>query len=165
MVSIGDIPCDTELEVPLRLALLAQKADTKLSLEGALKFSSPANHEIMIPVNRVTIRFMAQEAFQLREGVVQPVAEKVFVQMKANSVLDFSRTRAHRPGDSEKKAESILASLHSYADLLGEERADEEIREMDSHIHQVAASPQYAKMSHDAAFRTSHSRKDFDKDH
>jgi Ca-activated chloride channel homolog len=163
LVSIGDIPCDTELEVPLRLALLAQKADIKLSLEGTLKFTSPVNHEIMTAVNRVTIRFMNQDAFQLREGVVQPVAEKVFVQMKANSVLDLSRTRAHRPADSEKKAESILASLHSYADLLGEERAEEEIREMDTHIHQVAASPQYAKMSHDAAFRTSHSRKDFDK--
>jgi hypothetical protein len=85
--------------------------------------------------------------------------------MKASSVLEFSRTRAHRPADSEKKAESILASLHSYADLLGEERAEEEIREMNVHIHEAAASPQYAKMSHDAAFRTSHSRKDFDKDH
>jgi hypothetical protein len=87
VISVGDIPCDTELEIPLRLALLAQKVGSKLSLDGMLKFNSPAAHEITIPINRVTVRFIKSDAFQLREGMVLPVAEKIFVQMKANSVL------------------------------------------------------------------------------
>ena len=35
-VTIGDIPSDTELEIPLRLALPAQAARTRLSLEGSV---------------------------------------------------------------------------------------------------------------------------------
>jgi hypothetical protein len=163
LISVGDIPCDTELEIPLRLALLAQKADTKLSLDGTLKFHSPAGHEIMIAVNRVTVRFLEQGAFQLREGVVLPVAEKVFVQMKANSVLDLSRTRAQRPEDSRKKTEDILAGLHAYADLLGEDRAEKEIHMVKEEFSTSAASPLHAKQSQNAAFRTQHARKDFDK--
>jgi uncharacterized protein YegL len=163
VISVGDIPCDTELEIPLRLAVLSQKADTKLSVDGMLKFHTPAAHEIMTPVNRVTIRFMQPGGFQLREGVVLPVAEKVFVQMKASSVLDLSRIRARHPAEAGQKTESILASLHVYADLLGEERAEKEIHMAEEEFSTSAASPLFAKLSHNAAFRTSHARKDFDK--
>ena len=98
-VSVGDIPCDIELEIPLRLALLAQPAGAKLSLEGNLEFRSPASNEITAPINRVTVRFLEAGVFQLRDGMVLPVAERVFAQMKAASILSVSRLLALRPAE------------------------------------------------------------------
>jgi Mg-chelatase subunit ChlD len=163
VISVGDIPCDTELEIPLRLALLAQPVGTKLSLDGMLKFHSPAAHEITVPINRVTVRFMKSEAFQLREGMVMPVAEKIFVQMKANSVLGLSRIRALRPAEAEKQTEVILDRLHTYVDLLGEDRAEKEMHLIKEEFTAFAASPVKAKMAQNAAFRSARSSKDFNK--
>ena len=57
MVSAGDIPCATELEIPLRLALLGQKAGTRLSLDGSLTFQSPAGNRYTLPINGVSVRY------------------------------------------------------------------------------------------------------------
>jgi uncharacterized protein YegL len=163
VISVGELPCDTELEIPLRLALLSQPVGKKLSLDGMLKFHSPAAHEITIPINRVTVRFMKSDAFQLREGIVLPVAEKVFYQMKANSVLGLSRIRALRPAEAEKQTEVILDRLHTYVDLLGEDRAEKEMHLIKEEFTSFAASPVKAKMAQNAAFRSARSSKDFNK--
>jgi Mg-chelatase subunit ChlD len=163
-ISIGDIPCETELEIPLRMALLAQPANSKLSLDGMLTFQSPAAHEITTPINRVTVRFMKADAFQLREGMVMPVAEKVYVQMKASSVLGLSRMRALRPAEAEKERLSILDSLNAYVDLLGEERAKKEKHMIKEEFDpDIAASPSQMKMASAMAFVAQRASKDFNK--
>lgn len=161
VVSVGDMPCDTELEIPLRLALLAQSADTKLSVEGTLTFRSPAGHEIEVAVNRVTMRFVAQGAFQMREGVVLPVAERVFAQMKPASVLGVARTLATRPQDAGRQAESILSRLRAYAELLGEGRAEKEMGEVEEQFDSLTASPAASKQTTSAAFMRIRARKDW----
>jgi hypothetical protein len=162
-ISVGDIPCDTELEIPLRLALLAQPEGAKLSLDGVLQFHSPAAHAFEIPINRVTVRFMKSEAFQLREGMVLPVAEKVFVQMKASSVLGLARVRALRPAEAEKQTETILENLHAYINLFGEDRAEKEMHSIKEEFISIAASPLKAKMASSLAFQAARSTKDFNK--
>jgi Ca-activated chloride channel family protein len=163
VVSVGDIPCDTELEIPLRLALLSQKAGAKLSVEGNLEFQSPAGHEIKLPVNRVTVRFMEQVAFQIREGLVLPVAEKVFMQLKAVSVLGVSRARSAQPAQAEQKARESLTSLRDYAEKLGEDRAEKELSSIREDYANFAASPMAAKQAVFNANRTQRGSKDFDK--
>jgi Ca-activated chloride channel family protein len=163
VVSVGDIPCGTELEIPLRLALLAQPVGAKLSLDGMLEFQSPAGHMITIPINRVTVRFLKSDAFQLRVGMVLPVAEKVFSQMKANSVLGVSRIRALRPTQAKKQTETILASLEAYGELLGEDRVKEEMKLIKEEFILSEASAAFAKQSVNSANRVVRSSKDFNK--
>lgn len=161
-VTIGDIPSDTELEIPLRLALLAQTTGSKLSIQGTLVFHSPVGHEIECQVNRVTIRFVAPDIYHLRQGVVQPIAERVFAQMKATSVLGVSRILAIQPKDAEQKAEAELNSLYAYADLLGEGRVEKEMREVKKQFATLTASPAAAKQTVANANRFIRSTKDFD---
>lgn len=161
-VSLGDIPCDTELEIPLRLALLPQKTGSKLSVEGSLDFNSPAGHAIRLPVNRVTIRFISKAAFSVRAGVVQPVAERVFVQLKASSVLSVSRFRVVKPGEADKKVKEDLDELRTYAEKLGEGRAQKEFDLAHDDFLYYASSPMAAKSAVMNANRTQRSIKDFD---
>jgi Ca-activated chloride channel family protein len=163
IVSVGDIPCDTELEIPLRLALLAQKAGTKLSMDGTLGFNSPAGHAISIPINRVTVRFVEQTTFQLREGMVLPVAERVFTQLKAASVLGVTRARAVQPATAEKQLHTVLDNLRAYAELLGEGRAAQEIDNARERFDLYASSPAAAKQAVSDAYRSQRSSKDFNK--
>jgi uncharacterized protein YegL len=163
VISVGDIPCDTELEIPLRLALLAQPAGSKLSVDGMLNFHSPAAHELATPINRVTVRFMQADAFQLRAGMVLPVAEKVFVLMKATSVLGVSRIRSLRPAEAKQQTEKILDNLEAYSELLGEDRAKREMLQIREEFDLSAASPAYAKQSVNSANRSVRSTKDFNK--
>ena len=68
VISVGEIPSDTELEIPLRLALVGGKAGTKSSIEGWLTFRSPAGHDLQVPLNRVTVRFVSQSQFGFAPG-------------------------------------------------------------------------------------------------
>jgi hypothetical protein len=163
-IQVGDIPCETELEIPLKLALLAQPANAKLSLEGTLTFQTPAAHAVTLPVNRVSVRFMPAQAFQLREGMVLPVAEKVYAQIRASSILGLSRTRAARPAEAEKERQAILGSLNAYVELLGDERAEKEKHLIKEEFDpDLAPSPMQMKMSSAMAFQAQRGSKDFNK--
>jgi Ca-activated chloride channel family protein len=164
VVTIGDIPCDTELEIPLRLALLAQADGAKLSLDGILEFHSPAGHSLQATLNRVTVRFKEREAFQFREGMILPVVERVFTQLKATCVLSVARARALRPAEAEKQSQTILENLQAYASLLGEERAKMETETVREQFVQYAASPAAAKMALANASRIQRGSKDFNRD-
>ncbi|MFC2064637.1 VWA domain-containing protein [Chloroflexota bacterium] len=162
MVELGDIPCDTELEIPLRLALLPQKPGSKLSIIGSMEFTSPAGNEHKLNVNRVTIRFKKQKTFEHREGLVEPVAEKIFVQLKASSLLRVNRTRTHRPDEMDKEARRSIDNLRNYASKLGKERSDREMREVEQDYHNLSDSV-FAKTSSQYAQRVQRGSKDFDK--
>lgn len=145
VVSIGDIPSDLELEIPLRLTLFAQAAGSKLSVEGKVSYRSPAGNLLSTRLNRVTVRFVEQAVFSLRAGVVAPVAERVFDQMKAVHVLGVSRAMARSAAAGMQQSEAGLASLREYASLLGEERAQEEVFGMEARIAAMQSAPSTAK--------------------
>lgn len=160
IVAVGDIPCDTELEIPLRLALVGAPAGSKLSISGRLTFRSPAGHDLEMPLNRVTVRFTAPAQFTLREGVVAPVVERVYEQMKAASVLGVARTTSHRPGEAQQQRTSSYKTLIEYASLLGEERAQKESERINEQFASLS-NPTAAKFAVSEAFATQRRSKKF----
>ncbi len=161
VVSAGDIPCDTELEIPLRLALVGGAAGSKLSIDGRLAFRSPAGHNLEVPLNRVTVRFMAQGQFGLLEGVVAPVVERVLSQMRAASMLSVSRAMAHKPEEAEQHTKTSIEALRSYAALLGEERAEKEAMGVAERFSALRTDQASAKQAVAAAFSVMRGGKDF----
>ncbi|MBM4432277.1 MAG: VWA domain-containing protein, partial [Chloroflexi bacterium] len=161
-VTVGDIPSATELEVPIRVILPARSLGTKLSLEGSVTYRSPAGNGLQTALNRVTVRFVEAPAFQLRDGVVTPVVEKVLEHLKAASVLGVSRAMAKGPAEARQQADAGRATLRAYASLLGDERAEAEAAESQHHFAAMAAAPDMAKASVTAAFARQRSTKKFD---
>ena len=163
VISAGEIPSDTELEIPLRLALVGGAAGTKSSIEGRLTFRSPAGHDLQVPLNRVTVRFLSHGQFGLRLGVVPPVVERVLTQMKAASILTIARVAARKPGQVDNQASSSIEALRAYATLLGVERAEQESRDISKRISNMRSQTYASKQSVSAAFMASRGSKDFSK--
>jgi hypothetical protein len=111
----------------------------------------------------VTVRFVAQAAFNLQEGVVRPVAERVLEQLKAANVLGVSRAYTKSAADGRQQAEVQLAALRDYAAKLGKERADYEVAAAQETLGAIAANPMAAKASVAAAFSRHRGTKDFKK--
>lgn len=150
-VSIGDIPGDIELEVPLRLTLFAQPAGNRASLEGKIVYRSPAGNGLVTRLNRVTVRFVEPGAFAPRAGVVLPVAARVFDQLKATYFLDLSRATAINPASAQQQ-EAGLTGLREYARLLGDERANQELNGLLTDVAAFQAAPASAKQVVSDAF-------------
>ena len=161
VVSIGDIPSDLELEIPLRLTLFAQPDGAKLSVDGNVSYRSPAGNLLNTQLNRVTVRFVEQAAFSLRAGGVAPVAEHVFDQMKAVYVLGVSRAIARDAAAGVQQSETGLVSLREYATLLGEERAQREVLGMEARMAAMQATPAAAKKMVSEAHARVRSTRDF----
>lgn len=151
-VLVGDMPLETELEIPLRLALLGQSAGTRLSVEGGVSFQSPVGHELDVPLNRVTIRFLEAGRFSLRDGVAAPVVERVLQQMQAVNVLDLTRTWEKHPGEAERKTRTSVEALRAYASLLGEERAEQEAFRVAEQFSFMRSSKKASKNVQSAAY-------------
>lgn len=162
-ITIGDVPCATDLEIPLRLAILAQPAGTKLSLEGEMTYRSPAGKLWQERVNRVTVRFVAQPGFNLRDGLVTPVAERVFKQMKASSVLGISRAMAAHPTEARAQADLSTQVLQEYAEKIGAKFVQKETAEIRDQMAFISAAPAVAKQVVAEAFRSVRGSKDFEK--
>jgi Ca-activated chloride channel family protein len=162
-VNIGDIPCDVELEIPLRLTLLSQPAGTRLSLDGQVNIHSPAGNLLSTPLNRVTVRFLSEQDFTLREGLVQPTAERVFKHLRAAQVLSTSRIMASRPQAGAKEAKRGLDAVRAYSELVGTREAQASLNNLQNDLRVMAASPAQAKAQVNAAFKVQRSTKDFHK--
>jgi Mg-chelatase subunit ChlD len=160
-VQVGDVPSDTELEIPLRLTLPAQPTGTKLSVEGSLTYRSPAGNSLSAPLNRVTVRFVEQKVFSLRDGVVAPVVEEVLKQMRAANVLGVSRAMASGVGEGTRRADLEAVALRDYAALLGEKRAREEEQALRDELQAMQAAPGMAKAAAFAAFAVQRGTKKF----
>jgi len=160
-VAIGDIPCDTELEIPIRLTFPAQPPGSKQSIEGSFRYRSPAGNSLKGTLNRVTVRFREAATFSLREGVVAPVVERVLGQMKAAHVLGTARAMARNAAAAEQQVKTHLTTLREYAALLGEERAKKETAELEEQFTNLRA-PAAAKRAVAAAHRLQRATKSFD---
>jgi Ca-activated chloride channel family protein len=164
IITLGDLPSDIELEVPIRLTLPAQPAGAKLSIDGSLTYQSPAGNPFTTPLNRVTLRFVEQAAFEPRDGVVVPVVTRVLEQMRAASVLGISRAMAKGPAEARQQADRERSTVQQYASLLGEEKAEETLGVMDATFSVMQSAPGEAKKVVAAAFSRQRSTKTFDKD-
>jgi Mg-chelatase subunit ChlD len=162
-ITIGDIPCEVELEIPLRLTLLSQPAGTRLSLDGQVVFQSPAGNSLSTSLNRVTVRFVSEQEFTLREGLVLPTAERVFKHMRAAQVLTTSRVMATSPQAVAQETEIGLNAVRAYSKLVGTEEAQASLDDLQQKLHSMAASPASAKTQVNAAFKIQRSTKDFHK--
>lgn len=153
-ISLGDVPTDLELEVTVRVTLPGQAAPSRQPIEGELVYRSPAGSRLSTPLNRVTVRFVAPEGFDLRDGVVAPVAKRVLGQMRAANVLGVARAMAKDTGEGARQASFGLASLREYATRLGEEEASEETQAMETEFAALRSAPVAAK----AAVAKAHAR-------
>lgn len=145
LITVGDIPCNTELEVPLAVALQAQSSGVKLSFEGTVEYRSPAGKYLKSTLNRVTLRVVDASAFKLRDGVAVPVAERVLDHLKASNVLHVSRVLRQSPVQAPQQERLRVDKVRSYARLLGDERANEETNEMETDFGALHASPSSLK--------------------
>ena len=162
-VSLGDIPSDIELEVPIRLTLPAQPAGSKLSVEGSLTYLSPAGNHLSTRLNRVTVRFVAPAAFGKRDGAIVPVVERVLGQMRAANVLGVSRAMAKSAAEGTRRADAGLTALREYATLLGDEKAVEETEGLMADFAAMRAAPAAAKGMVAAAHARQRSSRTFGK--
>ncbi|MBN1536843.1 MAG: VWA domain-containing protein [Anaerolineales bacterium] len=160
-ILLGDIPSDVELEVPIRLTLPAQAISKKVHVEGSLSYHSPAGNHLNTPLNRVTVRFVEHVGFNLRDGVVTPVVERVLSQMKASDILRVSRAFALNPQKGEQEMSFGLDQMRQYAAKLGEEKAEYETKDVEEKFAAMRASPAMSKMHVSAAFAQTRSTKDF----
>jgi Ca-activated chloride channel family protein len=151
VIGVGDIPCDTELEVPLAIAFPAQSSGVKLSFEGAVEYHSPAGNHLKSTLNRVTLRVVSPSAFHLRDGVAVPVAERVLDHLKASSVLKVSYTLYQSAPEAPQQQRLQTDKVRRYATLLGEERAEEEYDKMETDLNSLSASPIFRKQAVAAA--------------
>jgi Ca-activated chloride channel family protein len=163
-VSIGDIPLDTRLEVVFRVLLPPQPAGSRLPIDGSLTYFSPANNELSTTLNVVTVRYAAPDSFEMRDGAVLPVVERVLEQMRARSVLTTARSTAtHGLALAEKRLRADFADLRGYASLLGEEEAFEFDEMAVPAFLARQSAPRAAKAAVAAAFRRQRGTKKFDK--
>lgn len=154
VVSIGDIPTDLEVEIPLRLTLFAAKEGARLSIDGEVHYQTPAGSQLATALNRVTVRFINQKAFKLDLGVVKPVAERVAHQMLATQVLHYSRAYIQGKRSEVQQAEREHLKLRDYLQLLDEEVAGKMAHEMDADIQAVREASPMAKQVVSASYRS-----------
>lgn len=160
-ITIGDIPCQVELEIPMRLTLLSQPDGTRLSLDGQITYQTPAGNQLSTLLNRVTVRFVSEKEFTLREGLVQPTADRVFKHLRAAHVLNTSRAMTRSPQAGAQEAVLGLNALRAYTEIVGTQEAEAELNGLQDDLHRMAASPAQAKASVHAAFKVHRSTKDF----
>lgn len=160
---IGNIPCDVELEIPLRLTLLAQAEGTRLSLDGQVTFQSPAGNSLSSPLNRVTVRFVSEKEFTLREGLVLPTAERVLRHLRATHVIHTTRVMSHNPQAGAQDVVFEMNALRAYSKIIGTKEAQAALSHLESDLKMMAASPAQSKAQLNAAFKIHRSTKDFDK--
>jgi Ca-activated chloride channel family protein len=162
-VAVGDIACDVDMEVSMRLTLRGEQADARVSIEGEVHYESPAGHSLAARLNRVTVRFVGDSLFELGEGVAAPVAAKIARHLHAAQVLDISRTMTKDRAMGRQKAARGRDALHEYAERLGKEEADKIMDELGMAYENMTSSPARAKQAVAFSYRVSRSTKDFDK--
>jgi len=156
-VSVGDIPIDLEMEIPLRLTLFSGKADTRLSISGEVTYRSPGNSNLKTDLNQVTVRFVKKGKFTFESGVVKPVASRIAEQMQAAQVLHYSRAAQIGNSSELKKVENEQMKLREYAQLLEEDEKRKLLSQLEANIDILRRASPEAKKVMSQAFMTSRS--------
>ena len=157
VVSIGDIPTDLEVEIPLRLTLFSGSAEERLSVEGTVTYLSPAEKYLKASLNRVTVRFIKQDQYQIEKGVVEPVAVRIAEQMHAKQILNYSRAFNRRDEKEIERLEAERSRFEEYVQLLDKDAQKTYLREMDEDLYSIRSNLPMAKNLVSNAFQTSRS--------
>lgn len=120
-ISLGDIPAATTLEVIVRVLLPPQPAGSRLPINGALSYQSPAGNVLTTQLNRVTVRYEKVSLFAPAEGVVRPTIVRVLDHMRASGVLATSKAATRGLAEARRESEVSLTTMRKYAALLGED--------------------------------------------
>ncbi len=147
-VSIGDIPADLEVEIPLRLTLLSGKEGERLSIQGEVRYATPTGTPMATTLNQVTVRFVGQKSYQQNLGLVKPVAKRVAEQMNAAQVLKYSR--AFNRGDPKEQAlvERELDRVREYLARLDDEDSRAMLNKIDFQLHAIRDHTSLSKQIH-----------------
>ncbi len=157
IVSIGDIPVDLEVEVPLRLTMFAGKEGERLGVDGEITYATPSGEKLKAPMNRITVRFIQGKRYEKELGVVKPVAERIARQMHAKQVLNFSRAYNQADEAQIRDVEQERHRLREYVSMLDEPLQEELIEEMDVDMYSVRTGSPMAKNSVYNAYQTQRS--------
>jgi secreted protein with Ig-like and vWFA domain len=120
-VSLGDIPAATTLEVVARVLLPPQPTGSRLPIDGALSYQSPAGNALTTQLNRVTVRYEKVSLFAPAEGVVRPTIVRVLGHMRASGVLATSKAATRGLAEARRESEVSLATMRKYAMPLGDD--------------------------------------------
>jgi len=157
VVSIGDIPVDLEVEVPLRLTLFSGKDGDRLSIEGKVTYLTPSDDILKTSLNRVTVRFIVENRYQKTLGVIEPVAERIARQMHAKQVLNFSRAYTQDDESQIREVEQERSRLSEYLKMLDEDAQKALTEEMEEDLLSVRSRSPMAKDAVYNAYQTQHS--------
>jgi Ca-activated chloride channel family protein len=120
-VSLGDIPTATTLEVVVRMLLPPQPTGSRLPIDGALNYQSPAGNALTTQLNRVTVRYEKVSLFAPAEGVVRPIIVRVLGHMRASGVLATSKAATRGLAEARRESKVSLAAMRKYAMPLGDD--------------------------------------------
>jgi hypothetical protein len=164
IVTLGDIPLATTLEVVVRVLLPPQPAGSRLSIDGELRYTSPADNVLSTPLNKVTVRYEKGKQFEFAAGAVKPVVRRVLGQMQATGVLSTARAAAKNLDEARRHSGLQLANMEKYASLLGRDHVAEEMlaesKQVLGAVAMRAASPKTKAATH-AAVKRHRGTKDF----
>jgi Ca-activated chloride channel family protein len=162
VVSIGDIPVDLDVEIPLRLTLYAGKPGARLAVDGDVVYTTPSGDQLAESLNPVAVRFLGKNQYKKNLGVVEPVAVRVAHQMQARQVLNFSRAFTRQDKEEIKKAEQARERFQEYLQLLDEDHRRTMIRETDQDFAAVRSASHLAKGVINQAYKRSRFMRDLD---
>ena len=121
IVSLGDIPAATTLEVVVRVLLPPQPASSRLPIDGVLNYQSPVGNALTTPLNKVTVRYEKVSLFKPAEGAVRPIVRRVLGHVQASGVLAASKAATRSLDEAQRQSEVLLATMRKYAAPLGED--------------------------------------------
>jgi len=157
VVSIGDIPIDLEVEVPLRLTLFSEKKGNRLSVNGEISYKTPSDAFLKTNLNQVTVRFIEENQYQKSFGVIKPVAERVARQMHAKQILNFSRAFDRNDQKKMREIEQERSRLRDYVKILDKKVQKELTEEMERDLYSVRSNSPMAKDAVYNAYQTQRS--------
>ena len=156
-ISVGDIPTDLEMEIPLRLTLYSGDPATRLSISGEVTYRTPGNSNLKTNLNQVTVRFVQKQQFTFESGVIKPVAFRIAEQMQAAQLLNFSRASQRRDPAALNLVEQERSKLQQYAELLEDEDKRQVLSRLEKNFDVLRSASPEAKNLMNQAFMTSRS--------
>lgn len=157
IVSIGDIPLDLEIEIPLRLTIFSGNENERLGIDGEITYQSPTSKKLKSKLNRVTVRFIKPAQYKLTDGVVKPVAARIAEQMHAGQVLNFSRAYARHDPNTIESLEKERGRLDAYVQLLDQKDREKLTKEIERDLGYLRTGSPMSKMSVNFAYQTQRS--------
>jgi Ca-activated chloride channel homolog len=165
IISIGDIPIDLEVEIPLRLTLFSGKPGQRLSIKGDITYLSPSDSLLKVHLNRVTVRFIKKGNFLPDMGVIKPVAARVAEQMRAAQLLHYSRAVSRGNKQELKNSEEERSRVMDYFKKLDPDQREKMSQMMAHDLDEVRYASPNSKRTLQNAYQAQRFMRDLKKHH